>query len=115
MIVASSQTLSGALRAHFWFDAISSTGASGDVNGDGQISIADVTALVNIILGKDDVQPYVYDHLAADVNADDSISIADVTALVNKILGKEITLQSVVTNIDGLEYGGTSQETLPVR
>ena len=60
----------------------------GDVNRDGQISIADVTALVNIILGKDNVQPYVYDHLAADVNTDSSISIADVTSLVNIILGK---------------------------
>ena len=60
----------------------------GDVNRDGQISIADVTALVNIILGKDNVQPYIYDHEAADVNTDTTISIADVTALVNIILGK---------------------------
>ncbi|MBQ8050212.1 MAG: dockerin type I repeat-containing protein [Bacteroidaceae bacterium] len=60
----------------------------GDVNRDGQISIADVTALVNIILGKDSVAPYQYDHKAADVNRDGSISIADVTALVNIILGK---------------------------
>ena len=60
----------------------------GDVNKDGQITIADVTALVNIILGKDNTQPYQYDHLAADVNMDGSITIADVTALVNIILGK---------------------------
>ena len=60
----------------------------GDVNGDGQVSIADVTALVNIILGKDNTQPYQYDHDAADVNGDGSTSIADVTALVNIILGK---------------------------
>ena len=61
----------------------------GDVNFDGQISIADVTALVNIILGKDNAEPYLYDHDAADVNSDGSISIADVTSLVNIILGKE--------------------------
>lgn len=60
----------------------------GDVNCDGLITIADVTALVNIILGKDNVEPYVYDHKAANVDKDDSISIADVTALVNMILGK---------------------------
>lgn len=60
----------------------------GDVNRDGQISIADVTALVNIILGKDNTEPYQYDHDAADVNGDGAISIADVTALVNIILGK---------------------------
>ena len=43
---------------------------------------------MNIILGKDNVEPYQYDHVAADVNADGSVTIADVTALVNKILGK---------------------------
>ena len=60
----------------------------GDVNGDSQVSIADVTALVNIILGKDDDMPHVYNHTAADVNGDKTITIADVTALVNIILGK---------------------------
>ncbi|MBR1789499.1 MAG: dockerin type I repeat-containing protein [Bacteroidaceae bacterium] len=60
----------------------------GDVNRDGTISIADVTALVNIVLGKDSGDTPVYDHAAADVNQDGSISIADVTALVNVVLGK---------------------------
>ena len=61
----------------------------GDVNRDGNVTIADVTALVNIILGKavegDDSD---YDFKAANVNEDDNITIADVTALVNIILGK---------------------------
>ncbi len=61
----------------------------GDINRDGHVSIADVTALVNIILGKDSTVPYQYDHDAADVNTDGNISIADVTALVNSILGKD--------------------------
>ena len=56
----------------------------GDVNKDGSISIADVTALVNIILGKTTS----YEQRLADVNLDGSVSIADVTALVNIILGK---------------------------
>lgn len=60
----------------------------GDVNRDGSITIADVTALVNILLGKDDAEPYAYDHEAADANADGSITIADVTALVNILLAK---------------------------
>lgn len=55
----------------------------GDVNGDGAVTIADVTALVNIILGK---ATDIYN--AADINNDSSITIADVTALVNLILGK---------------------------
>ena len=62
--------------------------AAGDVNRDGTVTIADVTALVNIILGKDEAEPYQYDHTAADVNSDGTITIADVTALVNIILGK---------------------------
>ena len=61
----------------------------GDVNRDGSITIADVTALVNIILGKDNVQPYKYDHDAADVNTDKGITIADVNALVTIVLGKD--------------------------
>lgn len=61
----------------------------GDVNGDGSVTIADVTALVNIILGKDDTKPYKYDHEAANVNGDEGITIADVTALVNIILEKK--------------------------
>ncbi|MBP3829769.1 MAG: endonuclease [Bacteroidaceae bacterium] len=58
--------------------------AIGDVNCDGSITIADVTALVNIILGK--TTEYRTD--IADVNGDQAITIADVTALVNVILGK---------------------------
>ena len=63
----------------------------GDVNRDGEVSIADVTALVNIILGKatPDNNPENYDFEAANVNEDEQISIADVTALVNIILGKQ--------------------------
>ena len=68
---------------------LTSTKLKGDVNKDKRITIADVTALVNIILGKDDTPPYVYDHGAADVNVDKKVTIADVTALVNIILGKK--------------------------
>ncbi len=68
----------------------SSETLKGDVNRDGKQSIADVTALVNIILGKvtEENNPDDYDFKAADVNNDGSRSIADVTALVNIILGK---------------------------
>ena len=55
----------------------------GDVNSDKTVTIADVTALVNIILGKSESPGDV-----ADVNGDHSVTIADVTALVNIILGK---------------------------
>ena len=79
---------SGGTDGRFMYWQVSLATLNGDVNADNQISIADVTALVNIILGKDNTEPYQYNHNAADVNTDGSISIADVTALVNIILGK---------------------------
>lgn len=61
----------------------------GDVNRDRKVTIADVTALVNIILGKaTEGDSNNYDFKAANVNEDDDITIADVTALVNMILRK---------------------------
>ena len=62
----------------------------GDVNRDGLITIADVPALVNIILEKvkypGDAENY--DFGAADVNCDGNITITDVTSLVNIILNQ---------------------------
>ena len=58
------------------------TYAKGDVNGDGSVTIADVTVLVNIILSTADGNE------RADVNGDGNVTIADVTELVNIILGR---------------------------
>lgn len=55
----------------------------GDINKDGEISIADVTELVNIILS----DTTDYDLALADVNEDGDVSIADITELANIILG----------------------------
>ncbi len=62
----------------------------GDVNLDGEVTIADVTELVNIILGKASSRTSQGGENApvADVNGDGLITIADVTALVNLILAK---------------------------
>ena len=62
----------------------------GDVNRDGFVNIADVTAMVDIILGKDNEEPYAYDHVAADIDGDNDITITDVTALVNIILSTSV-------------------------
>ena len=56
--------------------------AKGDVNGDGNINVSDVTALVNMILGT-----ITTDKVAADVNGDGKVNVSDVTALINIILG----------------------------
>ena len=58
----------------------------GDVNGDGQINVADVVRLVNIILGIPP-QPTPVELCAADCNGDGQINVADVVCLVNLILG----------------------------
>ena len=55
----------------------------GDVNHDGKLSIADVTALINYLLsGSTDSAC----EICADVNSDGKISIADVTELINILL-----------------------------
>ncbi len=61
--------------------------SSGDVNKDGDVSIADITALVNILMGQDAGQ-VLYDHKAADVDGNGSVEAADVEALLNLILAK---------------------------
>ena len=53
----------------------------GDVNGDGNVSITDVTALIDLLLGSDSIS-----NQAADCNQDGDISITDVTALIDFLL-----------------------------
>lgn len=60
-----------------------------DVNRDGLIDVNDVTATVDIILGKDSAVPYKFDHDAADVNNSNSIDVNDVTGIVDIVLGKK--------------------------
>lgn len=59
----------------------------GDVNNDGTIDISDVTALTNIVLGRDNQEPHVFNHAAADVDDDGSVTNFDVRTLANNILG----------------------------
>ena len=58
----------------------------GDVNKDGDVTIADVTALVNILRGGDTKQ---YDLKAADVNEKNGVNVDDINALVDMILNQE--------------------------
>jgi hypothetical protein len=56
--------------------------ASADVNGDGVVNVADVTAVLGLIAaGKTDT--------AADLNGDGRVDIADVILLLKQIGGKE--------------------------
>ena len=56
----------------------------GDVNGDGSVTIVDVTALINYLLGGSDSD---INLTGADCNTDGSVTITDVTALINYLLG----------------------------
>jgi hypothetical protein len=55
----------------------------GDVNGDGNVNIADAIGVVNYVL-KNEMTTFVAE--AADMNGDGSINIADAIAIVNQIL-----------------------------
>ena len=58
----------------------------GDVNRDKAVTIADVTALVNILRGGD---APLYDQKAADVNENGGVDVDDINALVDMILNQE--------------------------
>lgn len=81
----------------------------GDVNNDGEVNIADVNAVINVILGG------AGNDTSGDVNADGEINIADVNAIINIILGgsaptpndvETITVNGVSFNMVKVE-GGT--------
>ena len=59
-------------------------GIPGDVNRDGEVNIADVNAVINIILTNGSVDET---NKAADVNNDGEINIADINAVIALILG----------------------------
>ena len=58
-------------------------GIPGDVNGDGQVNITDVTMLINALMSED-FSNIVTDN--ADLNGDGSINITDVTTLINMVM-----------------------------
>ena len=59
--------------------------AKGDVNGDGQVNVTDVTVLVNIILGTVSDSSFVS---RADLDGNGTVNVTDATTLVNMILSK---------------------------
>lgn len=62
---------------------IKNAGVLGDVNADGEVNLADINALIDIILtgrGSEDTMA------RADVNADGEINVADINFLINLIM-----------------------------
>lgn len=58
----------------------------GDVNGSGDVTIADVTKLINYLLSKDSSACHLEN---ADLNGSGDVTIADVTMLINRLLRGE--------------------------
>ena len=58
------------------------TNLRGDVNGDNLVTISDVTALIDLLLGGGTIN-----NPAADCNNDTNVTISDVTALIDYLLG----------------------------
>lgn len=75
--------------ADFWQLFVSINGYDtscglGDVNGDGEMNIADVNSLITLLLTENTVST-----TAADVDGDGEITIADVNALIDMILREQ--------------------------
>ncbi len=81
------------LRFAAWKGEVNSAGAvrqivatsflRGDVNQDGEVTVADVNAVVDVILGGT-TDPEIISH--ADVNLDNEVTIADINDVINIIL-----------------------------
>ena len=87
----------------------------GDVNMDGSVNIADVTTLIDHLLGSTVTE---FDAVAADVNNDGAINIADVTALIDRLLSSSnLSVRQgwdAYPAIGGMEVENYSGETLEV-
>ena len=66
--------------SNFFGSIIEMADTLGDLNGDGRLTISDVTSLIDLLLSGDEMPAN------ADVNGDGRVNIADVTALINQLL-----------------------------
>ena len=76
--------------------AFSTQAATGDVNGDGEINISDVNALIDMILSENV-------EAAGDVNRDSEVNISDVNALIDIIMGGGVVDEITPKDIE-LDY-----------
>ena len=81
----------------------------GDVNGDGNVNISDVTALIDLLLGSDSST---YHAENADCNVDGNVTISDVTTLIDALLAG-VTLPSM--DIIGFNVNGVSFKMVKVK
>ena len=77
----------------------------GDVNGDGVVSIADVTTLIDALLAGESPA-------AGDVNGDFNVSIADVTTLIDGLLSGSYNLPAHAGNEGSISIDKNIQLTI---
>ena len=82
-----------------WADGMASN-KRGDVNGDGSVTVVDVTFLVDYILGNEN-DGFVIEN--ADVTKDGQITVTDVTALVDIILNNVVPGSDVDLDFDSFD------------
>lgn len=70
--------LSDLANMYFSKDAVPQDFTRGDVNGDGEVNIADVNTVVDAILNDNNMN--------CDVNGDNEVNIADINAIIDIIL-----------------------------
>lgn len=85
------QTTSGLSSRSLYLDDVAiaiyqAAAHSHDVTGDGKVDIADVNAVINVMLGKAFTSGEL--QAASDVTGDGVVDIADVNAVINAMLGK---------------------------
>ena len=59
-------------------------GGPGDMNGDGEFSVSDITMLINLIMGAG--EEGIDDNVMADVNGDGTVNISDIVMLIEMVL-----------------------------
>ena len=82
---------SGQLPVQIFKKVASEVNYLGDANGDGDVDISDVVAVVNYILNDGATGNFVFEN--ADVNGDGTVDISDVVGVVNMILNGELIIR----------------------
>ncbi len=70
----------------YLFEKVEAPILLGDVNGDEEVTIADVVAIINYLLDPTSAK---FNEAAANVDGQDGVTLADALAIINMIIGKQ--------------------------
>lgn len=84
--------------------SLSAGAVTGDVNGDGEVSVSDVNAVIDIILSGGYDAP-------GDVNGDGEVSVSDVNALIDIILTGEAPVEPIEPKEIELDFSELTEGT----